>query len=56
MPEHTGSGPMTGPVIVSGVPQELFTTGGVGTTWALTIQATVELPAAGIVNVGGETV
>ena len=39
--------------MVNGVPQELFTTGGVGTTWALTIHATVEEPPAGMVNVGG---
>ena len=56
MPEHIGSAPMTGPVIVSGAPHELFTTGGVGTVCALLIHATVELPAAGIVIVGGEMV
>jgi hypothetical protein len=38
------------------VPHELFTTGGVGTTWALLMQATVDAPAAGITNVGGEMV
>ena len=31
VPEQTGSGPMTGPVIEAGVPQLLFTAGGVGT-------------------------
>ena len=56
VPEHTGFGPTTGPVIVNGAPQELFTTGGVGTTCALLIQATVEDPPAGNVNVGGLTV
>lgn len=52
MPEQTGSAPTTGPVGVIRVPQELFTTGGVGTTCALLIHATVELPAAGITKVG----
>jgi hypothetical protein len=32
VPEHTGSGPTTGPVGVTGLPQESFTFGGVGTT------------------------
>jgi len=53
VPEQTGSGPTTGPEIVNGVPHELLTTGGVGTTWASLIQATVDPPAAGILNVGG---
>ena len=53
VPEQTGSAPITGPVIASGAPHELFTTGGVGTVWALLIQATVELPGTGIENVGG---
>ena len=44
---------MTGPVIVNGSPQELLTTGGVGTTCASLIQATVELPLAGRLAVGG---
>jgi hypothetical protein len=52
VPEQTGSGPTTGPVLVKAVPHELFTIGGVGTTCALIIQATVEDPAAGITNVG----
>ena len=39
-----------------GLPHELVTTGGVGTVWALLIQATVEPPAAGKVKVGGDTV
>jgi len=43
-------------VMARGVPQELFTTGGVGVVWALLIQATVEPPAAGIVKVGAEIV
>lgn len=55
-PEQTGSGPTTGPVMVKGAPQELFTAGGVGITCASLTQATVELPGAGNTNVGGETV
>jgi hypothetical protein len=47
---------MTGPVIVVGVPHELFTVGGVGTVCALLMQATVALPGAGAVIVGGEIV
>lgn len=39
-----------------GLPHELVTTGGVGTVWALLIHATVEPPAAGNVNVGGDMV
>lgn len=53
MPEHAGSAPTTGPVIVNGSPHELLTAGGVGTTCALLMHATVELPLAGIVAVGG---
>lgn len=56
VPEQTGSGPTTGPEIVSASPHELFTFGGVGTTCALLTQGTVDPPAAGIVNVGGEIV
>jgi hypothetical protein len=56
VPEQTGSGPTTGPDSVSGEPQELFTVGGLGTTCASSIQATVELPGAGSVKVGGLTV
>jgi hypothetical protein len=56
VPEHTGSAPTIGPVGVIGLPQELFTTGGVGTTWALLIHATVEPPATGRVNVGADMV
>jgi hypothetical protein len=52
-PPQPGSGPITGPVGAIGVPQELFTVGGVGTICASAIQATVELPPAGTVNVGG---
>jgi hypothetical protein len=37
-------------------PHEFITVGGVGTTWAFTIHGTVELPPAGTVNVGGDTV
>ena len=53
MPEQIGSAPMVGPVIVKGSPQELLTNGGVGTTWASLIHATVEPPFAGSVAVGG---
>ena len=53
VPEQTGSAPTTGPVSVRGAPHELLTTGGVGTTCASLKHGTVELPAAGIVNVGG---
>jgi hypothetical protein len=38
--------------MVSGVPHELLTTGGVGGVCALLIHATVEPPAAGGVKVG----
>ena len=53
VPEHAGLAPTTGPVIASGVPHELLTVGGVGTTCASLIHATVEDPPAGNVNVGG---
>ena len=56
MPEQAGSALTTGPVMARGSPHELFTAGGVGTVWALLIQATVELPLAGNVAVGGLTV
>ena len=56
MPEHTGSGLTTGPVMVAGVPQELFTVGGVGGVCALLTHATVALPGAGAEMVGGEIV
>ena len=56
VPEQTGSAPTTGPVGVIVVPHEFVTVGGVGTTCALLIHATVEEPAAGSVKVGGETV
>ena len=52
VPEHIGSGPTTGPVGVTIAPHEFVTVGGVGTTCALLIHATVEDPAAGNVNVG----
>jgi len=42
--------------MVAGVPQELFTTGGTGTVCALLTHATVALPGAGAVMVGGEIV
>ena len=44
---------MTGAEIVTAAPHELFTGGGVGSTCASAIQATVEPPGAGKVNVGG---
>ena len=53
VPEQGGSGLTTGPVIVAGAPQELFTAGGVGTVCAFAMQATVALPGAGAVIVGG---
>jgi hypothetical protein len=56
VPEHTGSGPTTGPVIVTGAPHELFTGVGTGATCASLIHATVVPPGAGGVNVGGEIV
>ena len=56
MPEQAGFAPTTGPVGTIGLPHELVTTGGVGTVWALVIHATVEPPAAGKVNVGGDMV
>jgi hypothetical protein len=56
VPEHAGSGPTTGPVGVTGAPQALTTVGGAGTVCALLIQATVELPFAGNVNVVGAMV
>ena len=52
-PVHTGSGPGTGPVGMIGSLQEFVTVGGVGTVCASLTQATVELPGAGSVNVGG---
>jgi hypothetical protein len=56
VPEQTGFAPTTGPVGVIVVPQELVTTGGVGTVCALIMHATVEPPAAGNVSVGAEIV
>jgi hypothetical protein len=56
VPEQTGSGLITGPVTLAGAPQELFTVGGVGTVCAFAIQATVALPGAGALIVGGEIV
>jgi len=56
VPEQTGSGLTTGPVIEAGVPQELSTVGGVGTTCASLTQETVALPGAGADTVGGDTV
>ena len=53
MPEQTGSGPTTGPVGVTGLPQESFTFGGVGTVCAFTIHGTVLPPAGGTFDVGG---
>ena len=56
VPEQTGSGPSTGGDIVNGSPHELFTAGGVGTVCALMTQGTVDPPAGGKLNVGGEIV
>jgi hypothetical protein len=56
VPEQTGSGPTTGPVGVTGSPHDVVTVGGVGTTCASLIHATVEEPAGGNVTVGGSTV
>ena len=53
VPEQTGSGPMTGPVMVNGSPQELLTEGGVGTTCASLTQATVDPAFAGMLELGG---
>jgi len=52
VPEHVGSGPMTGPVMVIGSPQELSTDGGVGIAWASLTHATVDPPLAGRIKVG----
>ena len=56
VPVQTGSAPITGPVMDKGAPQELLAVGGVGTTCASLIQATVDPPGAGSVNVGGDIV
>jgi hypothetical protein len=55
-PEQTGSALTTGPDTDNGSPQELSTEGGVGTAWASAIQATIDPPAGGIINVGAEIV
>ena len=55
-PEQTGSALATGPVGVMTAPHEFVTLGGVGTVCAFEIQATVDDPGAGNVNVGGDTV
>jgi len=52
VPEHTGSAPTTGPVGVIGLPQLSFTFGGVGTTCASLMHATVLPPAGGRDAVG----
>jgi hypothetical protein len=52
VPEQTGLAPTTGPVNVIGVPHELLITDLQAQPIALAIQATVDAPAAGIVNVG----
>ena len=56
VPEQTGSPLTTGPVRTNATPQELRTTGGVGTTCALTIHATVYDPPPGMENIGGDIV
>ena len=55
-PEQTGSAPSTGVEGVIVAPHEFITVGGVGTTCASLIHATVEEPAAGSENVGGDIV
>jgi hypothetical protein len=55
-PEQTGFAPTTGPVGVMVAPHEFVTVGGVGTTCASLIHATVAFPAAGSENVGGDIV
>ncbi len=44
---------MTGPVMVTAEPQELFRAGGIGTVCAAAMQVTVDPPSAGKTNVGG---
>ena len=56
VPKQTGSGPTAGPTGVITSPQEFVTVGGVGSTCALLMQATVDPPAGGKVNVDGSTV
>ena len=56
VPEQTGSGPSTGPVGVTGSPQEFTTDGGAGTTCASLIHGTVDEPFAGTTNTGGSIV
>lgn len=55
-PEQIGSALTTGALTDNGSPQELFATGGVGTTCASLIHATVAEPSGGNVNVVGEMV
>ena len=55
VPPQVGLGPMTGPVTDSAVPHEFVTVGFAGVV-AFALQATVEEPFAGIVNVGGDIV
>jgi hypothetical protein len=56
VPEQTGSGPTTGPVGVTGLPQESFTFGGVGTTCASLTHATFDPSSGGRESVEGVTV
>ena len=54
VPLQAGSALTTGPVGVTGFPQPSLTVGGVGTTCAPLMQATVALPFAGrVIVVGG---
>jgi hypothetical protein len=52
-PEQGGSALTTGPVIVKGMPQELFHGGGTGVTWASLTQGTMEPSSGGGMKVGG---
>lgn len=53
VPEQTGSGSIVGPVIMRGVPHELFTAGGVGIAWASLTHDTVDPSSGGKVNAAG---
>lgn len=53
VPEHKGSALTTGPVGITGSPQELFTVGGVGTICASATHETVD-PALGVMTMLAE--
>ena len=46
---------MTGPVGVTGFPQESFAEGGVGVVWASATQGTVDPSSGGRLKPGGDT-